>query len=769
MGIICSAGSGVEAITGALREGRRAFSPINDPRLAHCTARQAGLVDDRGLEFPPDEHRDTYDRFVRLAAGACGQAIADARLDTARLGPLCGLIFATCSGPMQSIERHYERLLSGDPGLSADELFTNRYYSGAIILSRHFAIQGLVTTVVTACSASTTAVGVAADCIGRGLLTAAVAGGSDSFSATTLAGFDGLKATNDSLCAPFSRPIGLTLGEGSAFLVLEDFDHARQRGAAIIAEFLGYGLSNDAFHCSAPDPSGRCQALAMERALRNAGCRPERIEYINAHGTGTEANDKSETRALIRVFGERSNRIPVSSTKSIVGHCLGAAGSVELIASLAAARAGMFAPTAGFSVSREGCNLDYVPQLGRQWNISGPFMSNNFAFGGNNVSVVVTTQPQQPAPVSMTHAHGPACITGIGIVSPAGVGIEALSLSMSQNKRLRSMRQLPQGGHATVAAVPALHARDIDRRLDLRSMDPSSRFATLAARLALQSGRYPERPANLASLGFYLGLSAGPSWAESEHITSLYANNFHINQVHAFPYIVPNSVAGNVCRCLQIHGHNSVFCVGPGAGLQALGLAASAIEAGHCDAMLCGGVDELSDRIVSDAYQATPWPADALQVPGEGAAIFLLESETTARARGIEPLARMCGMAFGAAAATPAADSLAATIGRALASADITMESITAICGPGYDPRFASAVSGLLNSRVCPVLDYSAAIGVAEASLSLFTTAYTLYTQRIEKNSGEYYFLSVSQSQHGIDTVIVFQTVQGSGRTGYDL
>jgi len=168
-----------------------------------------------------------------------------------------GLIFSTCSGPMLLIEAHYERVIRGNPALTEAELFAKRYYSGAQVLARALGIKGLCTTVVTACSAGTAAIALAADLIRCGLLDAALAGGADSFSVSTLAGFDGLKATSEGRCAPFSKPYGLNLGEAAAFAFLETPEAAQQRGARVCAEVLGSGMSNDAYHCSAPEPAGR--------------------------------------------------------------------------------------------------------------------------------------------------------------------------------------------------------------------------------------------------------------------------------------------------------------------------------------------------------------------------------------------------------------------------------------------------------------------------------------------------------------------------------
>ena len=331
MGVVSSAGNGCEAFGRAVMSAKQSFSRINRPHLSHLRATHAGIINDFDeTGITANACLRPLDRFVHFAEAACREAIAQAGIVPPELGHRMGLVFATCSGPMQTIERHYSRIVNGDDTLTAEELFAQRYYSGAKALAHVFGINGVNTTVVTACSASCAAIGIGADIIRIGLADVVLAGGSDTFSETTLAGFDGLKATCSGLCAPFSRPSGLNLGEAAAFIVLESLDHLRKRGRAqASAEILGFGLSNDAYHCTAPEPSGAGQVLAMERALSDAGVDTLTIAYINAHGTGTDANDKTETRAIKKVFGGRTPNVPVSSTKSMVGHCLGAAGALE--------------------------------------------------------------------------------------------------------------------------------------------------------------------------------------------------------------------------------------------------------------------------------------------------------------------------------------------------------------------------------------------------------------------------------------------------------
>ncbi len=293
MGAISSAGENCGSFCESVMHGDRAFSAIGRPHLAHFRATHAGLISDFDeKKHIPSGPARILDRFVHFAAAAAAEAIGQAGIEPARLSRAMGLVFATCSGPMQTIERRYASILAGIPEITKEELFSIRYYSGAKALAHLFGISGPSATVVTACSASAAAIGFAADLVRLGIVEVALAGGSDTFGETTLAGFDGLKATCEGTCAPFSRPVGLNLGEGAAFCVLENLSRARARNAMQYAEVLGFGLSNDAYHCTAPDPSGAGQSLAMERALYDAGVSPASLDT----STRTEPAPRRTTR-----------------------------------------------------------------------------------------------------------------------------------------------------------------------------------------------------------------------------------------------------------------------------------------------------------------------------------------------------------------------------------------------------------------------------------------------------------------------------------------
>ena len=250
-------------------------------------------------------------------------------------------------------------------------------------VSMEFGITGPAFAVSSACASANHAIGLAFDMVRRGQMRAAIAGGSEAcITVGSLKGWEALRVLATDTCRPFCRDRrGMVLGEGAGIFVLETLETARARGAPILAELAGFGMSADAADLVLPSETGAARAIAG--ALKDAGLAPERIDYVNAHGTGTAANDVAETRALRRVFGDHAGRLAVSSTKAVHGHALGAAGAIELVAAVRAITDGVVPPTANFTAPDPDCDLDYVPNEARERTV-GAALSNSFAFGGLN-------------------------------------------------------------------------------------------------------------------------------------------------------------------------------------------------------------------------------------------------------------------------------------------------------------------------------------------------------------------------------------------------
>jgi 3-oxoacyl-[acyl-carrier-protein] synthase II len=332
------------------------------------------------------------DRFTQLAVAACEEALADAGWD----GGLpyaperVGCILGTGIGGIGTIETNHTSLLErGAERVSPLAVPLMMSNAGAAALSMRHDLRGHVYGVVSACAAGAHAIGAAARIVAAGDADAVVTGGSEAaLTPLARAAFGALDATSPSgVSRPFdARRDGFVMGEGAAVLV--HADRAAERGATVLAEVLGYGATSDAHHLTAPDPAGTGAAAAIRAAMADAGLEPADIDYVNAHGTSTQLNDRAETNALKAALGERALQIPVSSTKSAIGHLLGAAGAVEATATVLALRDRIAPPTLGYGEPDEGLDLDYVPDGARPLRTPGDrlpvALSNSFGFGGHN-------------------------------------------------------------------------------------------------------------------------------------------------------------------------------------------------------------------------------------------------------------------------------------------------------------------------------------------------------------------------------------------------
>jgi 3-oxoacyl-[acyl-carrier-protein] synthase II len=345
---------------------------------------------------PPKTAR-RLDRNVLLSLGAAREAVADARLDGAYSPDRVGILFGTAIGGIMGIVEQVDVLRDRGPSRVAPTFIPNVLVdtaSGQLAISLGF--RGLNYAPVSACATGSTAVGEAAEVIKRGDADAVLAGGAEAaLTPLILAGFCAMRglAAEEEHPPRASRPFdatraGFVIGEGACVLVLEELEAAQRRGATVYAEILGYGMSNDAHHLAQPDPESVGVAEMMRRALDRAGVEPERVGYINAHGTSTPLGDAAETRAIKEVFGDHAYRLAVSSTKSVTGHCFGAAGAIEAMMCVLAVRDGVLPPTMNYVHPDPACDLDYVPNEARQTQVEIA-LSNAMGLGGHNGCVLV--------------------------------------------------------------------------------------------------------------------------------------------------------------------------------------------------------------------------------------------------------------------------------------------------------------------------------------------------------------------------------------------
>jgi 3-oxoacyl-[acyl-carrier-protein] synthase II len=333
--------------------------------------------------------RRRMSRADRMGIAAAAEAIAGAGLDLSREDPCrVGVILGGGTSGLLDSEQFYALHLAGRKGRPSRVLnhlpdsITDR-------VAQRWGLAGVKSTITTACSSSANAMGYAFDAIASGLADVVITGGSDVLARLTYGGFNSLRSVDPEPCRPFDRDRrGLSIGEAAGIVVLEESERARRRGAPIHAEFLGYGVTSDAFHMTAPDPSGTAGGRAVRAALRAAGVDASAVDYVNAHGTATPQNDSAETAALKSALGERARDIPVSSIKSMIGHCLCASGAIEAVATVLTLREQTVPPTIHYENPDPACDLDYVPNAARDASVRIA-LSNSFAFGGNSTVLVL--------------------------------------------------------------------------------------------------------------------------------------------------------------------------------------------------------------------------------------------------------------------------------------------------------------------------------------------------------------------------------------------
>ncbi len=398
LGAITPIGNDVASFWQGLKDKKVGIAPITYFDTTDYKAKLAGEVKD----FDPKKYMDPkaarrMEPFSQYAVAAAGGAIAQAGLDMEKEDPFrVGTSIGSGIGSLQAMEREHKKMLEKGPN-RVNPLLVPMMISNMAVgnVAMHYGLKGKSINVVTACATGTNSIGEAFRSIQYGEADVMVAGGTESaITPLGMAGFAALTAlsTNDdpeTASRPFDKDRdGFVMGEGAGIVVLESLEHAQKRGAKILAEVVGYGGSNDAFHITSPAEDGSGAAYAMEMALKDAGIAPEKIDYINAHGTSTHHNDLFETMAVKKALGDHAYKVKINSTKSMIGHLLGAAGGVEFIACVKSIEDGFVHATAGLKEAGEGCDLDYTMGEGVPMDIHYA-LTNSLGFGGVNASLVI--------------------------------------------------------------------------------------------------------------------------------------------------------------------------------------------------------------------------------------------------------------------------------------------------------------------------------------------------------------------------------------------
>lgn len=724
LGLVCALGENVEQCWNAAVNGVTGIRKVKSVNTDNCYANVGAEVD-----IPSEKlSNENYDRSSLLCIKAAGEALEDSGLlSTLRGessesgesggifgendGTLCeadfseknsptderfriGVIVGNCVGGAASIDKYFTDEKNNGSGNSADIL---KMPAAAIAnnVARHFGLNGTTANIVNACAAGTISLSYAADLIRAGKADAFVAGGSDSFSSLAFAGFHALHALDENSCSPFNRSSGITLGEGAGVLIIESYEHAKARGAKIYCEVLGSGVSSDAHHITAPDPEGNGQMLAISRAIANSGLKPEDIDYINAHGTGTAKNDVAEFLSLHTIF-DNSDKLSVSSTKSMTGHCLGAAGSIEAVFTVKAVCEDTVPPTIGYTdenletLKEKAGRIDFVPNTKCEKTVNYA-ASNSFAFGGNNASIVFAKNPREIPDRTNTDK---IYITGIGEL----LGNPKCDISSDDYKE-----------HGIKMAF-------------YRKLDRFSQLQLISGMRALKDAGITVTDENARDIGIVVGTADGPMTEIVGFQKNVIENGTANGSAFSFPNTVYNAAGGYFSIFAGIKGYNVTNANSVQAGLQSLCYAADVLRGGDESIMIATGTDENTDT--------TELLYDRLGLGdlklGEGSVSLILENEKSANKRGAKKYAQLAGwgtahksVEFGK--ITGSESALKSAIEEACRSAGITPADVDAVCGfangiPEVDAMEKSVFSEMFGDK--PIIEVKSDIGEARAAAS---------------------------------------------------
>lgn len=574
LGAVCALGLGLDEVWAALAAGRDGMRVIERFSTEGFSTHLGGMVPVPGT-IDVDDATASRALCIRYAVDAGREALARSGVtlaDPRRVGLVLGTSMGSHLGGL---------------------------HDGSAEVAAALGLAGPVLTVSTACASSTNALGLGKELLDEGLADVVLAGGADVLCPEIFAGFHGLGLLSPTKCAPFSESLGTTLGEGAGFLVLERADAARARGAKVVAHLAGYALSGDGYHATSPDPGGAGVARALRHALADAALDAGAVDYVNAHGTGTAANDPAEWLAIAQVLGPRAGAVPVSSTKSYLAHAQGAAGVLEFIATLLAMERDVVLPTLHLTKPRPRAPVDPVAQATPRPAKVQHALCTNSAFGGANAAVVAS----RPLPARRSQPRRAVFVSGLGAVGPFGLGREALAAA-------------PAGGSPRLAPF---RLEALVPTADTRGMDDSARALTAAVALALRDAKLVLKGPARERSGLFVGTTNASPRAWDEFRGSIRERGLARASAPAFTRLVLNAASGTASRLLGLRGPTTTLTTGRGSGLAALVLGALHLAArDDADRLVVAAVDEADLERAPDTQ--------------DGAAALVLSTEPTAGA-----------------------------------------------------------------------------------------------------------------------------------------
>jgi 3-oxoacyl-[acyl-carrier-protein] synthase II len=644
IGAVTPYGTGVDTFWREIVAGNHSFVPIElFSTDDHRTRVAAGIRNMPDLE-PRRLNNDILSRCDILALAAASEALGHAHLldeSTGRvLSPTrIGIIVGTAAGGILGVERFFRHRASGVTISSPLPMLSSFCLSAiATNIAMEFVIKGPRMTTATVCSSSGLALAAAKEMLCAEVLDAVLVVGAETLSEVSHAGFNSLRSIAAELCQPFDlNRKGLILGEGAGAMVLERPSAAKRRNATILSYLVGYGLTTDIHHFTAPQPEGEAISETISEAMADAGVDPEKIVYVNAHGTGTKLNDAAETLGLKKALGPQAGKVVVSSTKSLIGHQMGAASILEGIATVNSLVHGVIHKTANLETPDPQCDLDYASDGPRSLDVDWA-LSNSFAFGGSNISLIFakdTEETDMAGLMPAVHITRPV-ITGLGIVSPTGIGktafLQALVHGKSAIGPIESVGDqwtLFYGATVDTSIVHANTPTAIRRRLNRQTSFLHVAFKEVMEDSGLET-------TNCGRMPIVYGSAFGCSGNVHRFYSQLLKDGPRLVSPMEFNMSVTNAPPSLIAHEYGLKGPIWVFAVDEASWDISLGWAAMLIKTGKAERVAVCAAEEINDSIMA-IHQGMGMLKTKDQpgiMPGEGALCMMIESEETALQRG---------------------------------------------------------------------------------------------------------------------------------------
>ena len=742
LGMINAIGNTVDESWNNCINGVSGIKEVRSIDTSDCYA-HLGAESAEHFDVDAGDDAQKMDRVSLLCVKAANEAIKDSGIviDDNNADRV-GVIMGSCVGGAVSIQKFFTDRHNAEGSEDTSDIIKMPIGVIANNVAKIAGVKGVVTNVGNACAASTISIEYACDLIRAGVGDAFIVGGADSFSALAFGGFTALHALDTDPCSPYNKSKGITLGEGAGALIVESYEHAVARNAKIYCDVLGGGISSDAHHITAPRPDSEGQMNAMKWALANSDLKPSDIDYINGHATGTPLNDSTEIQAMQTIFGDNDNTA-VDSTKSMVGHCLGAAGAVEAIYTVKALTTDMVPPTIGYSdedlenLKEKAGKLDFMPNVSKHKEIDYA-MTNNFAFGGNNASVIFAKNEKKIKPLENNKVY----VTGFGIVSPAGNTVDSY-VEAVKNGGLKSE------GDGLFATVGADDYKEYGIKLNFyRKLDKLSQTQVVSGRACLADAGVTVTTDNETEIGMIVGTADGPATEIINFHEGLIKNGLHAGSAFIFPNTVYNAAGGYFSINSGVKGVNVTLTNGMQAGLQSICYAYNVVRDGAEKMMMATGLDENTETMkllygklgyFSNEETVKPYELNGSEfVLGEGSTTMMLESEASAEARNAVKYAEIAGYAMthesvsaGTLAGSDAA--LDKAIIKACENAGISVDDIDAVVGFGDGNKTVDTIEmnsyGRVFKNAKPVMSVKTVVGesrAAAANLEAVHAALTL-------------------------------------------